>query len=199
MPRRVVYPLMASNRPPQSYFLFEETVGDEVVFRYPSRYARFAGVERIFLYLVGISAIFAFARFYARTTPADMFDRWALYGAAFVLSIPAIECIRALLMLLWTRRAVVLHPGRRTISDLTRTPFRERIRHYPLESVKAVLILREDNHWTVTIELLDDTLLYLGCAQEKENVRALARRAAAHLGVAVREPAGTAEPTSSAR
>lgn len=178
---------MASTHRARSYHLFEEAAGDIPVFKSPSQVARDAGVGRIFSAVLWVLGALALARMYGKTAK-DQLDLWALYGFALFVSIPAFIVIWYVLVNLWTRQAIIIHPLQGTISAVRRTPWSENARHYPLESVRAVRLDKEGSSWMLTIELLGDTFLYLGTAEEEENVRALAKRAAAILGVVVSEP-----------
>lgn len=184
---------------PRSFNLFEELEDDpdlgpepsSVVFRYPSRYARWAGVGLVFPCLLWIVGVLLFARSQSKEANSRI-DWLAIYAFVILFALPALVAILAFLGNLWVRRSVIIDPLERTLSVTTRRPFRAITHYHPLDTAMFVHLTRSPEEegpatWLVDIELMGDVWISLGIASREEDARKLGRRAAAALGVPLRE------------
>jgi hypothetical protein len=119
----------------------------------------------------------------------DRLARWAIYGIAFVLSLPALPLLVHLLKMLWTRQEVVLHIADRTITECSRTPWRVASRRHSFDAVLSVRVIAHrtdpDYRTSIALELLRNEQISLACRSRTTEALDLAWKVSQLLGVRI--------------
>jgi hypothetical protein len=181
---------------PRSSNLLEELAGDPriVIFRSPSRYARWKGAWRLALCMLWIACVA-----YTLGSDAVLRNSRPGYFMTALYLVPAGLAILYTLPLLWSRRSVIIDRAEGTISETFRSPFKTRTVQYRLDWVRCVRLTYwndDKTTWYVGVDVGSDHRIQMGDTPRQADARHLCERLSQVLGVPLRDQ--SAEVMSSA-